>query len=260
MARTGKQQKATKGARRGSNGESARKPSRTGLLVGLSIASVVIAVVISFPPVTPLIVTAPVVPALVRKTREADYRAVVGVSWRWAVSLFATALTASAFVPDRVSHSFLFAVRASEDMQGWLTGIAAGPPAGYVYIAAGTAAFVVVSVLTVGVLGCLLWSIALGASAVAAASLYAQGNNIVQITLIAVPPWQIAQFASGLFLLAPAAAFSRRAVFRVSGDGLEWRGLRRYALVAAGLFVLSLLLRLTIAEPYLALVRHWTIV
>ncbi len=229
-------------------------------MVGSSIAAVLIAVVISFPPVTPLIITAPVVPAFIKKTRAADCRAITGVSWRWAVSLFATVLAASAFVPERVSNSFLFAVRASENMHGWLTGIATGAPASYVYIVAGMATFVAVSVLSAGVLGCVLGSIALGASAVAAASLYAQGHNIVQITLVAIPPWQIALFASGLFIVAPAAMLSRRAVFRLSGDGFVWHDVRRHTLVAAGLFVLSLLLRLAIAGPYLALVRHWTIV
>jgi hypothetical protein len=265
MVKTKKQPKSLKRKPRGSDATppdeaSPKKSSQTSMLVFLSIVAVVIAVVISFPPLTPLIVTAPVVPALFKRTNAADYRAITSVVFRWAISLFATTLAVSAFVPTRLSDSFPFAARASENTMSWLIGASKGAPAGYVYIVVGMAAFVVVSVLSVGLLGTVLWSIALGASAVAAVSLYAQGHNIVQITLIALPPWQIALFASALFALAPAAVFSRRLVFRRCDNEFEWQVLRRYTLIAGGLFALSLLLRLMVAGPYLALARHWTII
>lgn len=264
MATTKKKPKSHKRKPRGSDvtapdETSPKKTSQMGMLVFLSIAAVVIAVLISFPPLTPLVVTAPAVPALYKRVRAADCRAITNVVLRWAISCFATALVASVFVPNRVSDSFPFAARAGENMISWLIGTSAAVPVGYVYMAAGMIAFVVVSVLSVGVLGAVLWSISLGAGAVAAAALYAQGNNIVQITLIALPPWQIALFASALFALAPAAVLSRRMVFRKREGEIEWQVLRRYAFIAAGLFVLSLLLRLTITGPYLALARHWTI-
>lgn len=233
--------------------------TETSRLVGLSIAAVVVAVVISFAPLTPLIVTAPLVPVLFKRSRTARHGAVTGMTVRWVISVFLTALVASAFVPDRVLDSFPYAVRSAENVRSWLTGLSSGSPAGYSYILGGMAAFVIASVVSAGVLGCVLWSIGLGTCAAAASYLYSQGINVVQITLVAVPPWQIALFAAGLFALAPAAAFSRRHVFRRGEDDLEWQPLRRHVYVAAGLFVLSLLLRLAVAGPYLALVRRWTI-
>jgi hypothetical protein len=265
MVKTKKRPKSDKQKRHGPDATAptrsgGKKPSQNGLTIALTIAAVVVAVVIAVPLLTPVIVTAPIIKLLVEKTRTGDQRAVTSGVLRWVISVFATTLVVSAFVPERVSDSFPFAANASEHMISWLAGSASTPPASYGYLFAGMAAFLTACLLSVGILGSLLWSITLGTSAVAAASLYAAGYNIVQITVIALPPWQISLFASALFVLAPLASLSRRIVFRKCENDFEWQVWRRHALVAGSLFLLSILLRLTIAGPYLALARHWTIV
>ena len=234
------------------------KPAHTNLLVGTSLGAVLLAVVISFAPLTPFLVTAPLAYVLLKKTKLSEHQLVTAVFVRWSLTVFFTALVASSFVTDRVAGSFPFAGGAAENVVSFLSGGSAGPTAGFLYITVGAAIFIVAGLLSAGILAYLVWAAALGVSAAAAAVLYTHGNNIVQITLIALPPWQIALFAAGMFAAAPVGAFSRRYVYKKNPAGADWGDLRRYVLAAAGLFVLSLLLKLTVSGGYTALVRHWT--
>jgi hypothetical protein len=179
---------------------------------------------------------------------------------RWSLTTFFTALVASAFDTDRVAASFPFAAGAAAAMTAFITGSSASAPAGFLYITAGTAAFVLAGFLTVGIAGYVLWAGALGVSAAAAASVYALGNNVVQATLIALPPWQIALFAAFIYAAAPLGVVSRRYLYRKNEDGVGWENIRFYALTAAGLFLLSLLLRAAVSGVYLNLVRHWSVI
>lgn len=236
-----------------------KKPAYTNLLVGTSMAAVVLALIVSFAPLTPFLATGPLVYVLLKKTNPSDHRAVCAVFLRWSLTVFFTALAASAFVTDRVASSFPLAARTAENVGSYLAGSSAAAPAGFVYLTAGAVIYVVAGFVSAGILGYLVWAAALGVSAVAAAVYYAHGSNVVQVTLIALPPWQIALFASGVFAAGPLSVFSRRYLYRKNAPATDWADLRLYVLAAAGLFVLSLLLKLTVSGIYTALVRRWTV-
>jgi len=236
-----------------------KTPTHTNLLVGTTVAASILSVIISFAPLTPVLVTAPLAYVLLKRAKLPDHRLVTVVVLRWALTVFFTALVASAFVTDRVAASFPYAASAAAVMTALITGSTHSAPAGFLYIAAGMAAFVLAGFFTVGIAGYVLWAGALGVSAAAAASLYALGNNLVQVTLIALPPWQIAFFAACIYAAAPVTSASRRFLYRKNDAGNDWKDIRFYVLTAAGLFVLSLLLRAAVSGIYLNLVRHWSI-
>lgn len=229
-----------------------------GRLVGLSLAGVVLSIVISFPPLSPLLTTLPVVKPLLGRVRAKKYDAVTAVFVRWALTVYLTVLVSAAFVRDRMLASFPFAADAAGAVEQALAG-SGGPPVGLVYIAVGLLAFAVLAAVSVGIAGCVLASVALGAAAASTAVLFTHGNNVLLIALVALPPWQWALLAAAAFSFAPAAAWGGWRLLRLVDEEPERTWLTRRALIVAGLFALALLLRLTLASPYLSLVRHWTV-
>jgi hypothetical protein len=229
-----------------------------GRLVGLSLAGVLLSIVISFPPLSPFLSTLPVVKPLLGRVRAKKYDAATAVFVRWALTVYLTVLVSAAFVRDRMLASFPFAADAASAVEQALTG-SGGPPAGPVYIVVGMLAFAVLGAVSVGIAGCLLTSVALGAAAASTAVLFTHGNNVLLIALVALPPWQWALLVAGAFSFAPAAAWGGWRLLRLVDEEPDRTWLTRRALIVAGLFVLALLLRLTLAFPYLSLVRHWTI-
>lgn len=234
-------------------------PAHTNFLVGTTLAASILSVIISFAPLTPVLVTAPLAYVLLKKAKLPDHRLVTVVVLRWVLTVFFTALVASAFATDRVADSFPFAPSAAAGMTALITGSTNSAPGGFLYITAGMAAFVLAGFFTSGIAGYVLWAGALGVSAAAAASLYTLGNNLVQVTLIALPPWQIALFAAFIYAAAPVTSASRRFLYRKNDVESGWENIRAYVLTASGLFVLSLLLRAAVSGFYLDLVRHWSI-
>lgn len=234
-----------------------RVSKENGRLVGLSVIGVVLSIVIALPPLTPILTTAPIVLPLLRRLRAGKHAAVTGAFLRWGLTVFLTVLLSAAFVRDRMLSSFPFAANALRGAEDALTG-SGGPPAGFVYMLSGFVAFVALAAASRGIAACVLASIALGAAAAATSVLYAHGNNVLLITLIACPPWQWALFAGAVLAFAPAADWGGRKMSRIGGEEAELRWFARRMMVPAGLFVLALLLRIVLAGPYIGLARHWT--
>jgi hypothetical protein len=217
-----------------------------------------LSVAVSFAPITPLIVTAPVVRPLLRRLRAREYEEVTGGFLRWAVTVFVTILVSAAFVRDRVLSSFPLAGQAAGTAQSAVEG-SGGAPVGFLFLVLGMIAFVALSAASLGIAACVLASVALGTAAAAATVLFTHGNNVLLITLVAVPFWEWALWAAAVLAFAPATVMGGRRLHRLGGDDPDMAWLKRRALVVAGLFVLGLLCRLLLAGPYLSLIRHWTV-
>jgi hypothetical protein len=177
---------------------------------------------------------------------------------RWAVTVFLSVLLCAVFVRDRVLDSFPFTAAAAAAAQRMLEG-PAGAPAGWLYLIAGTAGFVVLSAATMGIGACLLAAVALGAAAGLTVVVYEQGTNILLMTLVALPPWQGAMFASAVLFFAPAGAAGARLLYKKDTVDRTPERRQHRLYVAVGLFVLALLLRLALAGPWVSLVRSWTV-
>jgi len=229
-----------------------------GRLVGLTLAGTVLSLVIALPPLSPLLLTAPIVRPLLRRGRKGNPTAATGALWRWALTVFVTILVSAAFVRDRMLSAFPFASEAANTMNQAISG-AGGAPVGFGEIVLGTVAFVALAAASMGLAACLIMSIALGTAAAAASVLFTHGNNVLLISLVACPPWQWAQFAAAALAFVPAVAVGGAKLYgiRVPVEAGEW--LKRRAVIAGGLFLAAVLLRLILAGPYLALIRKWTV-
>jgi hypothetical protein len=235
-----------------------RESGENSRIVGTSILAVVCSLVVSFPPLSPLLTTAAIVRPLLRRVRSGDSGAVTGALWRWALTVFLTILVSAAFVRDRVLDSFPFAAQAARTVEAAISG-SGDAPFGVVFILAGFVAFLVLSAVSYGVAGCVAASIALGTAAAGAAVLYTHGDNIVLVTLIALPPWLWALIAAAVVSFATAVAAGSRKLYGGTAVEIDGDHLKRSALIVAGLMVAALLARLLLASPYLSLVRHWTV-
>jgi hypothetical protein len=230
-----------------------------GRLIGLTVLGTVLSVAIAFPPLSPLIVTAPVIQPLRRRVRAGERAAVSAAFWRWALTVFLTVLVSTAFVRDRVFSSFPFASQAAVAMEQAIAG-AGSAPVGITHIVVGMVAFLGLATASLGIAACVLMAVALGTAAAAAAVLFTHGNNVLLISLVACPPWLWAAFAAATIGFAPAVAAGGIKWFRVGADMVDYEWLKRRAVIAGGLFLLAVLLRLIAAGPYLSLIRLWTVV
>jgi hypothetical protein len=235
-----------------------RVATENGRLIGLTLAGTVLSLVIAFPPLSPLLLTAPVVRPLLRRVRSKDPAAATSALWRWALTVFVTILVSGAFVRDRMLSAFPFASQAANAMEQAISGAGAAP-VGFAEVILGTVAFVALAAASLGVAACILMSIALGTAAAAATVLFSHGNNVLLISLVACPAWQWAQFAAATLAFVPAVAVGRAKLYGIGvpADAGEW--LKRRAIIAGGLFLAAVLLRLILAGPYLALIRNWTL-
>ncbi len=227
-------------------------------IVGTSILAVVFSLAVSFAPLSPLLTTAAIVRPLLRRVRSGESNAVTGALWRWALTVFLTILVSAAFVRDRVLDSFPFAAGAARTVEAAIAG-SADAPFGFAFILSGFVAFLVLSAVSFGIAGCVAMSIALGTAAAGAAVLYTHGNNIVLVTLVALPPWLWALIAAAIFSFLPAVTAGSRRLYRSTALEFDAARFKRTALIVAGLAAAALLTRLLLAGPYLALVRHWTV-
>ena len=234
-----------------------RTARENGRMIGLTVAGVVLSVAIAFAPLSPLLVTAPVVRPLLRRVRKGDGAAATGALWRWALAAFLTILVSTAFVRERVFSAFPFAPQAARAMEQAIAG--GGAPVGLEVIVVGMIAFAGLAAASLGIAACLLMSVALGTAAAAASVLFTHGNNVLLISLVAFPPWLWSLLAAATLGFVPAVATGASRWYRTGAELMESDRMKRRAIIAGGLFLLAVLLRLTLAGPYLALVRHWTV-
>jgi hypothetical protein len=228
-----------------------------GRLIGLTIVGTIVSVAIAFYPLSPVLVTAPVIRPLLRRVRAGERAAVTGAFWRWALTAFLTILVSTAFVRDRVFSSFPLAPQAAHSMEQAIAG-SGGAPFGLVVIVVGILAFVGLAAASLGIAACVLMSAALGTTAAAAAVLFTNGNNVLLSSLVACPPWMWVLFAAATLAFVPAVAVGGARWYRTGAELVEQEWLKRRAIVAGGLVLLAILLRLTLAGPYLTLIRHWS--
>jgi hypothetical protein len=240
------------------DGKALRIARENGRLVGLTIGSVLLSIVVAFPPLTPVLTTAPIVRPLLRRLRAHEYAAVTGALWRWALTLYLTVLVSAAFVYHRMLSGFPFSENAVQGVERALDG-SGGPTAGFVYMLGGIAAFTVLAAASRGIAACVWSSIALGAAAAASSVLFANGNNVILIALIACPPWQWALFAGALLVFTPATVWGGKRLYGIRSDDADYTHSKRRWMIPAGLVLLALLLRLVLAGPYVSLAQHWTV-
>ena len=232
-----------------------RRASDNPLLAKTFVAGVV-AVFISMPVLTPLLITLPFIPRLF----GAGERPVgIDTLWRWALTVFGAVACCYAFDANRVAGSAMFGSANLENLSAWIAGSGGHAPAGFAYLLLSMLVFAVATVATLGVGGLVVLSALVSSAAVTAAYLYAAGHNIVQITLIAVSPWQLALFAAMLFLQVPLSAFSRQILVNRKPGAFQWQPFNRQLVVGGLLFATSLILRVAAAGGYATLVRRWTV-
>jgi hypothetical protein len=240
------------------SGAAVRVAVENGRLIGLTLVGTVLSLVIAFPPLSPLLLTAPIVRPLLRRVRGGKHGAATSAFWRWALTVFLTVLVSAAFVRDRMLTSFPFASQASKVMDQVVSN-AGTAPLGFAEIVLGMAAFVALAAASLGIAACVLMAVALGTAAAAAAVLFSHGNNVLLIALVACPPWQWALLAAAVMVFVPAVAVGGARFYGIGPGVTDNDGLRRSAIIAGGLFLLAVLSRAVLAGPYIALVRSWTI-
>jgi hypothetical protein len=237
----------------------ARISKENGRLIGITMLGVVLSLVFAVPPLSPIFTTLPVVRPLLRRVRAGERAAATGAFWRWALTVFLTTLVSGAFVRQRMLSSFPFADQAARAMEQVLAGSGGAAPAGLAEIIVGLAAFLLLSAASLGIAGCVLMSVALGAAAGAAVVLFTHGNNVLLIALVACPPWLWALLAAAVLSFVPALTFGGSRWFGIVASMMDRDWLRRRAIMSGGLFLLAILLRIVLTGPYLALVRLWTV-
>jgi hypothetical protein len=253
-----KKQKAKKPSTPPKTPRDDRVNRENGRLVGLGAAAVVLSVAVSFQPLSPFLLTAPVVKPLLRRLRAGNFGSATEALLRWALTVFLSILFCAVFVFDRTLSSFPFA-RSAAESAGQISAASGGVPGGYLFILAGLLVFVGLSAASLGIGACLLFSIAIGFSAGGAIALFADGTNLLLISLVALPPWQWAAFATALLLCVPAASIGAHRLFKMNIPEPETAWLKQRVVIAGGLVLLALICRLALAGPWLSVVRSWTV-
>jgi hypothetical protein len=232
--------------------------SAENLVVGASILSVLLSIVITVKFITPLLLTAAVVPFFLHAMRRGLHGRAVRLTARWAVTVFVCVVIAGGFVSARAERTFPYAGQSVNAIEDWIAGTADTPPADFKLLLGGGLAFAVAAVVSGGILGFILASLVLASSACGSAFLFQQGDNIFHIALIAIQPWLLCFFAAGVFFIVPAAFPVQQRFLNQSTTNLD-RTLLRFIYVGAGLFLLSIVLRLTTAGAWKVLTERWTI-
>ena len=228
------------------------------IMVLLTVASVIVATAIKVAWITPILHAGAVFPFYYSAMKQHKHRWALALVARWAAAVFVATIALGVFVPARMEASLLFSARTTAALESWLTSAHTPPLADYSYILWGLAAFLVGSVISGGLAGFFIGSLALGGVASGTLFLFEHGKNVVQITMVAVPPWQWSLLACGVLLLVPAARpfFDRFLKTPRADSGRQ--ALRVYMYAGAGCFVLSVLLRMVTAGLWHGLLVRWT--
>jgi hypothetical protein len=228
-------------------------------MVVAAIASVILSTAIAFKPITPILHASAVIPFYYLAMVRNDFKWSAMLVGRWAVAVYLTILIIGVFVPERVARSLPAAIGTAEAVEAWINHPASAPPADFLYLVVGIMAFAVVCAASGGVLGFIPGSIAIGSAAYGALFLFRHGQNVVQISLVAVPLWHLSFLLSGIALLVPMGypLFKRR--FHLATEPEGKRILRILLVSGVGLFLLSLLLRLTTASAWRSILDRWTL-
>lgn len=206
---------------------------------------------------SPLVASAPVLCFVIRSWPHLDAVATRNITIRWAVALLLTMLITSVFIPERTLASVPFGHGIEASAEEWLSG-SGGPVRGVGWLLVAPVVYAALALVSAGVLGWVALAILVGNAAVHAAFVYARGYNVLQATLVAMPPWQWALLGGAVLSAAPLADLSLAWISRRGGVRLT-PAARRQILIAAALFVLAIVLRVGLAGPYTSLVQRWTV-
>jgi len=232
--------------------------SADNLVVGASILGVLLSILIAVKFITPIFLTAAIVPFFLQAMRKGLHRRAAILTARWAITVFICVVITGGFVTSRAEKTFPYAKQSVHDIQDWIAGTNDVPPADFKLLLAGGLAFTAAALVSGGVLGFILASLLIGGSACGSAYMFQQGDNIFHILVIAVQPWLLCLFAAGIFLIIPAAYPTLHRFLHKTAPA-DKKGLLRFVYAGAGLFILSILLRLTTMEAWRALTERWTV-
>jgi hypothetical protein len=229
------------------------------LSVGLSIVGALLAILIAFKPLTPVLLAVPILPFYYRAMRKGAYQTAFSLTLRWILTVFVTIMLFGGFLSDRTEKAVPFATQTQTAIQNWTETVDAPPPADYIYLAGGLVIFAAAALVSGGAGGFVVGALGLASSACGAAFLFQRGGNIFQVLIIAVPPWLLCLFGACLFLMVPITVpfFNRLSGRPETSDGLN---LRHTIYLGLGLLAGSLLLRLTVAGIWAGLTQRWTVI
>lgn len=229
-------------------------------MVLATIASVFVASLVRVAVVSPLLFTAAVFPFFYDSMRRSDHRSSIVLVFRWGVALFATLVVVGAFVPDRLGAALPLSEGAARAITKWVREPGAPSPAGTPYLLWGMLALIAGALASGGLLGFIIGSVALGGAAYGALFILRHGLNIVQTGLVALPVWQLSLFVAGAFLMVPASVFVFERFLRAEKRPEDRARLKTFVYAGAGFFVLSVLLRFTVAGAWRSLLDRWTVI
>jgi hypothetical protein len=228
-------------------------------MVSLTIASVIVAVLIRVGVLSPLLFSAAVFPFFYGTLRRNDHGMGVALVFRWAIALFATLLVVGVFLPDRLGAALPLSRTSERALEAWIRAEKSSPPADTGYLLWGMLAFLAGSLVSGGLLGFVIGAVAVGGAAYGALFVCRHGLNIIQVVLIGLPVWQLCLFVAGAFLLVPASVFVFERFFHSEKGTEDWARLRQYMYAGGAFFVLSIVLRYTVADAWRSLVERWTV-
>jgi hypothetical protein len=228
------------------------------VMVLLTIASVLVSTLVGVPWITPILHVGAVFPFYFRAMKQHRHRSSLALIARWAAAAFMTTMLLGAFVPGKVEESLLFSSASARVVESWLTS-QGSPPANYPYLLWGLVAFLAGTVVSGGLAGFLMGSVAIGAAASGALFVFAHGNNVFQMMIVAIPPWQWSAFGCAAFLMVPAARPFFDRFVQTERVAEEKRVMVVFMYAGASCFLLSIILRWATAGALHDLVRRWTI-
>lgn len=223
-----------------------------------TIGSVLLSTVIAVKFLSPIIQSLAVAPFYYSAMRRRMYHTASALVVRWAIVLFVSMMVIGVFVPSRFGRSVAFGRETAGAVEAWVTAGSQSPPADLPYLLWGGVAFIVASLASGGLLGLVGGATALGAAVYGALFLFKNGDNVIQVALIAVPVWQWCFFGACAALLVPMGTIVTQRLHRNESLEEDRGALRRYMYYGGGLFLVSLLLRLSVAGWWLALATRWT--
>jgi len=216
--------------------------------------------VLAFKWITPVIHAAAAAPFFFKAVRGRSYSWALVLAARWSIALFFSILILGVFLPDRMVQSLPMAASTVATVESWVRDGGA-PPANYGFILWGLALFLGATVISGGLGGFVVGSIAIGAAASGALYIERHGYNLIQTAFIAVPMWQWMILFAGIALLVPASLPFYRRVFPEADSSTEHQTLLNRCMYAgAGLFALGIVLRLTTAGLWRSLIDRWTVI
>lgn len=224
--------------------------------VALTILAVCVSVWARSAWLSPLVLTAPLAFYLARGA-AADIDSRDALARRWSITVFITTMAAAALATPFALDSTPFAAELPLRIEQWLAGDG-GPVLGARYMLVAGLATLILTAASAGIVGAMVLASILTLNAVAASLLISRGYNIVQMAFVAVSPWQWCFMVGLIALYTPLSVLSRERVLSREGAPFVWQQHRKRVLVGAGLIILAFVLRVALATPYVALVRHWT--